>query len=76
LPITSRTLDPSSLTFESDWIPNRGWIAPIYMTLRPTPALGGTLAEVFHYGFERTGGDVAHASIARKFRITDRKSWT
>jgi uncharacterized protein YndB with AHSA1/START domain len=48
-----------ALTFECDWIPNRGWVAPTYVTVRLTPALGGTLAEVFHYGFERTGGDVA-----------------
>ena len=28
------------------------------MTLRLTAALGGTLVELFHHGFERTGGDV------------------
>jgi len=52
------------LTFENDWIPNQGWAAPTYMTLRLTGALGGTLVELFHYGFEHTGGDVAaeHAS--------------
>jgi uncharacterized protein YndB with AHSA1/START domain len=46
------------LTFENDWIPNRGWKAPTYMTVRLTPALEGTLVELFHHGFERTGGDV------------------
>lgn len=45
------------LTFENDWIPNRGWAAPTFVTLRLTPALGGTLVELFHHGFERTGGD-------------------
>jgi hypothetical protein len=29
------------------------------MTLRLTPALGGTLVELFHHGFEHVGGDVA-----------------
>lgn len=46
-------------TFENDWIPNTGWKVPTYMTLRLTPALNGTLVELFHHGFERTGGDVA-----------------
>lgn len=46
-------------SFENDWIPNRGWKAPTYVTLRLTPALSGTLVELFHHGFERTGGDVA-----------------
>jgi uncharacterized protein YndB with AHSA1/START domain len=44
-------------TFESDWIPNRGWKKPTYITLRLAPALGGTLVELFHHGFERTGPD-------------------
>jgi uncharacterized protein YndB with AHSA1/START domain len=47
------------LTFENDWIPNQGWAAPTYMTLRLTGALGGTLVELFHHGFEHTGGDVS-----------------
>jgi uncharacterized protein YndB with AHSA1/START domain len=46
-------------TFESDWIPNRGWAAPTFVTIRLTPALNGTHVELFHHGFERTGGDVA-----------------
>jgi uncharacterized protein YndB with AHSA1/START domain len=46
------------LTFENDWIPNRGWAAPTFITLRVTAALGGSLVELFHHGFERTGGDV------------------
>lgn len=48
----------TELTFENDWIPNRGWFAPTFVTLRLTPALGGTLVELFHHGFEHTGGDV------------------
>jgi uncharacterized protein YndB with AHSA1/START domain len=43
------------LTFENDWIPNRGWIAPSLITIRLTPALGGTVVEVMHHAFERTG---------------------
>jgi uncharacterized protein YndB with AHSA1/START domain len=46
-------------TFQNDWIPNRGWAAPTYVTVRLTPALNGTLVELFHHGFERTGGDIA-----------------
>jgi uncharacterized protein YndB with AHSA1/START domain len=43
------------LTFENDWIPNQGWAAPTFVTLRLAPALSGTLVELFHHGFERTG---------------------
>lgn len=43
------------LTFECDWIPNQGWERPTLVTIRLRPALGGTLVELFHYGFERTG---------------------
>lgn len=46
-------------SFENDWIPNQGWVKPTYMTIRLTPALGGTVVELFHHGFERVGGDVA-----------------
>jgi uncharacterized protein YndB with AHSA1/START domain len=47
------------LTFENDWIPNRRAKAPTCVTIRLTPALNGTLVELFHYGFERTGPDAA-----------------
>jgi uncharacterized protein YndB with AHSA1/START domain len=47
------------LTFENDWIPNQGWQAPTLITLRLTPALGGTLVELFHHAFERVGADAA-----------------
>lgn len=43
------------LTFEMDWIPNQGWLRPTLLTLRLTPALGGTLVELMHHAFERTG---------------------
>jgi uncharacterized protein YndB with AHSA1/START domain len=45
------------VTFEDDWIPNRGWLAPTYITIRLRPALGGTLVELFHHGFERVGAN-------------------
>ena len=63
---------PQELTFENDWIPNRGWKAPTYVTLRLTPALSGTLVELFHHGFERTGGDVAaeHAGYEQGWGMT------
>jgi uncharacterized protein YndB with AHSA1/START domain len=47
------------LTFQNDWIPNTGWKAPTYITLRLTPALNGTLVELFHHGFEHVGADAA-----------------
>ena len=43
------------LTFQCDWIPNRGWLQPTLVTIRLTPALGGTLVELMHHGFEHTG---------------------
>ena len=45
----------SELTFESDWLPNRGWLRPTRITIRLSPALGGTLVELMHHGFEHTG---------------------
>jgi len=58
--------------FENDWIPNQGWKAPTYMTVRLTPALDGTLVELFHHGFEHTGGDVAseHAGYEQGWGMT------
>lgn len=51
---------PRELTFENDWFePAMGWAAPTYITLRLTPALGGTMVELVHHGFERTGKDPA-----------------
>jgi uncharacterized protein YndB with AHSA1/START domain len=60
------------LTFENDWIPNRGWAAPTFITLRLTPALGGTLVELFHHGFERSGGDASaeHAGYETGWGMT------
>ena len=46
---------PRELTFENDWIPNRGWLKPTYITIRLTSALGGTMVELTHHGFERIG---------------------
>ena len=43
------------LTFECDWIPNQGWLRPTLLTIRLTEALDGTLVELMHHGFERTG---------------------
>jgi len=57
--------DPSrELTFESDWIPNQGWLHPTHMTLRLTPALDGTLVELTHHGFERTGPNASEEHAA------------
>jgi uncharacterized protein YndB with AHSA1/START domain len=70
---TIRVFAPSrELTFENDWIPNRGWAAPTFVTLRLTPALAGTLIELFHHGFERTGGDFAatHAGYEQGWGMT------
>ena len=64
------------LSFENDWIPNRGWTAPTWITLQLTPALDGTLVELFHHGFERTGGDVAatHAGYEEGWGLTQLKA--
>jgi uncharacterized protein YndB with AHSA1/START domain len=43
------------LTFQSDWLPSRGWQQPTLVTIRLTPALDGTLVELMHHGFEHTG---------------------
>ncbi|MGB2694764.1 MAG: SRPBCC domain-containing protein [Dehalococcoidia bacterium] len=47
------------VTWENDWIPNEGWLEPTLITLRLTPALGGTLVELFHHAIERVGADAA-----------------
>lgn len=68
-----KTFAPArELTFENDWIPSQGWAAPTYITLRLTPALGGTLVELFHHGFERIGGDAAdmHAAFEQGWGMT------
>ena len=56
---------PNELTFENDWIPNTGWLAPTLITFRLTPALGGTLVELFHHAIENVGpgADEAHAGF-------------
>ncbi len=41
------------LTFESDWIPNLGWLRPTLITIRLTDIMGGTLVEILHHGFEQ-----------------------
>jgi hypothetical protein len=60
------------LTVENDWIPNRGWQKPTYITIRLSAALGGTLVELVHYGFERTGGDFSteHAGYEQGWGMT------
>jgi uncharacterized protein YndB with AHSA1/START domain len=50
---------PRELTFEDDWIPTQGWDAPTLITVRLMPALGGTLVELCHHGFERIGDRAA-----------------
>jgi uncharacterized protein YndB with AHSA1/START domain len=47
------------LTFEDDWIPSQGWLAPSLITFRLTPALDGTVVELFHHALERTGPNAA-----------------
>ena len=49
---------PRELTFEQDWV-GHGWHAPPLITIRLTPALGGTLVELFHHGFERNAETAA-----------------
>jgi uncharacterized protein YndB with AHSA1/START domain len=58
---------PSELTFENDWIPNDGWLAPTLITFRLAPALGGTLVEIFHHSIENVGpgADEWHAGFEK-----------
>ena len=60
------------LTFECDWIPNQGWLTPTLLTIRLTPALDGTLVELMHHGFERTGdnGSEDHAGYEGGWGMT------
>ncbi len=60
------------LTFECDWIPNQGWLRPTLLTIRLTPALDGTLVELMHHGFERTGdnGSEDHAGYEGGWGMT------
>jgi uncharacterized protein YndB with AHSA1/START domain len=64
------------LTIENDWIPNQGWKNPTFITLKLTPAHGGTLVELFHYGFERTGPDFSneHESYETGWGMTQLKA--
>lgn len=45
---------PHEVTWEDDWY-EHGWVAPSLFTIRLTPAEGGTVVEILHHGFERTG---------------------
>jgi uncharacterized protein YndB with AHSA1/START domain len=60
------------LTFDNDWIPNQGWAEPTVITIRLTAALDGTLVELFHHGFERTGPDAVddHAAYEQGWGMT------
>ncbi len=67
------TWEPNrELTFECDWLPNRGWLRPTKLTIRLTPALGGTLVELLHHGFEATGenGSDEHAGYEGGWGMT------
>jgi uncharacterized protein YndB with AHSA1/START domain len=60
------------LGWENDWIPNQGWEKPTFIMLRLRPGLGGTLVELFHYGFEQTGGGAGeeHAGYEEGWGMT------
>jgi len=60
------------LTFECDWIPNQGWLRPTLITIRLTAALGGTVVELMHHGFEHTGpnGSDEHAGYEGGWSMT------
>lgn len=61
-----------ALTFECDWIPNQGWLRPTLLTIQLTVALGGTLVELMHHGFEHTGpgGSDEHAGYEGGWSMT------
>lgn len=60
------------LSFSNDWMPNQGWEQPTTITIRLRPALDGTLVELFHHGFEHTGGDIGseHAGYEQGWGMT------
>ncbi len=51
------------VTFEDDYMPNEGWLAPTMITIRLRPELGGTLVELFHHAFERVGPAMAEEHL-------------
>ncbi len=46
---------PREMTFEDSWLPPEDSEVPTLPTFRLTPALGGTLVELFRHAFERLG---------------------
>jgi uncharacterized protein YndB with AHSA1/START domain len=56
---------PREITFEDQWIPEKEWPLPVFITLRLTPHHNGTLVELLVHGFERFGPDAAerHAGL-------------
>lgn len=56
--------DPGrELTFEDNWIPPREWPAPLFLTIRLTPYLNGTVVELLVHGFERFGDRAAERHL-------------
>ena len=48
-------------SFTSQWHdPAMAWAVPTFWTLRLTALYDGTLAEIFHHGFERLGAEAAN----------------
>lgn len=47
------------ITFECNWEAPHAWPVPTLWTIRLTPLYDGTLAEIFHHGFERLGTEAA-----------------
>jgi len=60
------------LTWEDNWIDPMAWTAPVFATLRLTPALAGTIVEFIKHGFERLGEDAAdvHRGLEGGWTIT------
>jgi uncharacterized protein YndB with AHSA1/START domain len=58
------------LTFEDAWIPDEDRTGPTYITIRLTPALGGTLVELFHHAFERRGEAAADEHLGHEMGWT------
>jgi uncharacterized protein YndB with AHSA1/START domain len=65
--------DPGrELTFEDNWIPEKEWPVPVYITIRLTPFENGTLVELLVHGFERFGDKASerHAGLETGWSIT------
>ena len=49
--------EAAEMSFENDWLNDKVWLVPTYITFRLTDCYGGVHVELFHHGFEAVGAD-------------------